>query len=148
MTIIKKKKCSILAAIIAVVLIFSPIMQIPALAAIHPNDTEAKALKNLGIILGDESGFALDRNPTRVEASVILLRLLGKESIASTTPYEHPFDDVPDWADSYIGYLYHFGLTKGISETQFGNSTVTANQMMTFILRALGYSDSEPATDF
>lgn len=112
-----------------------------AIAALHPDDTEAKALKDLGIFLGNENGFALNEEPTRVEAAVVLLRILGKESEAIEENLPHNFDDIPNWADAQIGYLYQCGLVKGMSNTHFGNDPVDFNQMMTMILRALGYND-------
>lgn len=117
-----------------------------ALAAIHPDDTEAYALKELGIFNGRENGFALEEKPNRVEAAVILLRLIGKEQEALAENIPNGFTDVPDWADAQIGYLYQKGLIKGMSETTFGNNPIDFNQMMTLILRALGYS--EAADDF
>jgi len=118
----------------------------PALAAIHPDDTEAAALKELGIFNGRGDGFALSEQPTRVEAAIILLRLIGKESVAEAANLANNFDDVPDWADAQIGYLYQEGFVKGTSDTHFGNDAVNFEQMMTMILRAMGYR--EDAGDF
>jgi hypothetical protein len=111
-------------------------------AAIHPEDLEANALKVLDIFVGRQDGFALDQELTRVEAAVILLRLLGKESAALAEKRPHPFVDVPEWAGDHIGYLYQNALINGMSETHFGNSSVTFDQMMTMLMRALGYDDS------
>ena len=107
-------------------------------ASIHPDDTEAYALKELGIIQGRSDGFALDEKPTRVEAAVILLRLLGKEAEALKSNEKHNFDDVPDWANAQLGYLYNKGLINGVSDSHFGNDSIDFNQMMTMILRVYG----------
>lgn len=54
----------------------------------------------------------------------------------------HPFTDVPDWAGAYAGYAFASGITSGVSETSFGtDEELTANQFITFVLRALGYND-------
>lgn len=90
--------------------------------------------------------FDLDRAPTREEAITMLVRLLGKESVAKTGQWSSPFADVAEWAKPYVGYAYSKGLTNGMTATTFGGKqTVTAAQYITFVLRALGYSSS---TDF
>ena len=39
--------------------------------------------------------------------------------------------DVADWADNYAGFVYEKGITKGISEEEFGMSmTATAQQFV------------------
>jgi hypothetical protein len=51
---------------------------------------------------------------------------------------------VDSWANSYVGYAYANGLTKGMSDHQFGaNQLVSTYQFLTFALRALGYDDSQ-----
>lgn len=86
--------------------------------------------------------FALERYPTRVEALVMLIRLLGKENEAKNGDWKHPFTDVPGWADKYVGYAYEKGLTKGVSSAEFGTGTASVQMYLTFVLRALGYSDA------
>ncbi len=109
--------------------------------------TQAKALQTLGLFKGDGSegddSFALTRGLTRVESIVMLLRLLGKETAALEAQFEHPFEDVPQWADNYIGYAYENGMTNGEEETRFGTGDATAAMYLTFVLRSLGYSDQD-----
>ena len=108
-------------------------------------DAEAKAgaLKSLGLFKGvSDTDFDLNREPTRVEALVMLIRTLGEEDAALKGNYTHPFTDVPVWADAYVGYAYETGLTKGISATEFGSGNASAAMYVTFMLRALGYSDA------
>ena len=45
----------------------------------------------------------------------MLTRLLGAEKTALAGNWKHPFTDVPQWADKYVGWLYQNGLTKGVS---------------------------------
>ena len=103
----------------------------------------AETLKTLGLFVGSDRGFELDRAPTRVEEVVMLIRLLGKELEALGGSWTHPFTDVPAWADKYIGYAYENSLAGGIGGGKFGTDTpATAQMFATFVLRALGYNDS------
>ncbi|MEG1500874.1 MAG: transglutaminase-like domain-containing protein [Clostridiales bacterium] len=127
--------------ILTIIIIACPIS--PALASDMDNpQREAMALKELGIFLGREDGFALEEKPNRIEASIVLLRLLGKEDEAISKRIPHPFQDVPQWASPQIGWLYQKGLVNGVNANKFDNSPITNWQMMTMLLRALGYNDS------
>ena len=107
-------------------------------------EKQAEALKSLGLFQGvSDTDFDLDRAPTRVEAVVMLLRLLGSEEEALSGSYSHPFVDVPEWADAYIGYAYQEGIANGISSTEFGMGDASAAMYLTYVLRALGYSDAD-----
>ncbi len=102
----------------------------------------ADALKDMGLFMGTGSGFDLERAPTRTEAVVMLLRMLGEEKMAQNSSYTSPFTDVPAWAAKNIAYAYNKGYTSGTSKTTLGsNDLVTPEQFFTFMLRALGYSD-------
>jgi hypothetical protein len=112
-------------------------------------ETEAALrLKALGLFQGvgtnpDGSvNFDLTRAPSRTEALVMLIRLLGKDAEANGGSWKHPFTDVPGWANEEVGYAYEKGLTKGSSATEFGTGTASAQMYLTFVLRALGYSDA------
>jgi len=107
----------------------------------------AQELNSLGLFNGTDNGYELDRAPSRAEAAVMLVRLLGKEEQALSSSASHPFTDVPQWADRYIAYMYDEGLTNGISATQFGAAQACEARMyVTFVLRALNYNDA--AGDF
>lgn len=108
----------------------------------------ADALKALGLFLGDGSGYALNRAPGRMEALVMLIRLLGEEQAALQCTDAYPFNDEPTWKNGklYITYGYLQGYSKG---TGYGGFSPYANtsleQYLTFVLRSLGYQDG---TDF
>ena len=108
---------------------------------------KADALNKLGLLNGvgkNENGsidYDIERTPTRLEALVMLIRLLGKDEDAKTGNWVCPFDDVPDWGKAYVSYAYENGLTNGISDTKFGVGDATAKMYLTFALRALGYDD-------
>lgn len=108
-------------------------------------EEEANILKSLGVFKGTDNGFELDREPTRIEGLVMFVRLLGMESEALSGDYNHPFTDVPVWADGYVGWAYESGYTKGVGEGKFGTGNIQSKSYFTFILRALGYEDG---TDF
>ncbi len=136
----------LIAAILCVVMVMSllPMSAFAASGTLVREEALAKELKALGIFKGvSETDFALDRAPTRTEALVMLIRVLGRESDALAKGGRHPFLDVPQWADKYVGYAYENNLTNGVSATKFGsNSIASASMYLTFVLRALGYSDS------
>ncbi len=106
----------------------------------------AGELKDLGLFKGvSDTDFALGRAPSRIEAVIMLIRVLGKEKEVSGSTWRHPFTDVPEWANNYIGYAYSKGLTNGSSTSRFGSGDASAAMYMTFMLRALGYSDTNGA---
>lgn len=103
----------------------------------------AAGLKKLTLFKGvSDTDFALERVPSRIEALVIMLRLMGKEAEILAGEYKHPFSDVPAWADKYVGYAFENKLTNGISATKFGVGNATDTQFITFVLRAMNYSDA------
>lgn len=117
----------------------------------YPGDTEAQAqmLYDLGLFKGTDKGFALEKSMTRAEASVMLTRLLGAEKTALAGNWKHPFTDVPQWADKYVGWLHQNGLTKGVSATLYGSQrNVTCDQYCIFLTRAHLDADSYQGTAF
>lgn len=103
---------------------------------------EAEKLNVLSIFKGTDKGFQLDRPPTRIEAGIIFVRLVGGEEEALTNKYPHPFTDVPKWGQDYVGFLYKHKLTKGINESKFGSrKIVKSSEYMTMALRSIGYHD-------
>ena len=117
---------------------------------INGSGERARILNELGLFQGEgvnsdgTINFALDKAPTRVESLVMLIRLLGKESEALSAKYPHPFTDVADWADPYIGYAYKNALTDGVSPSRFGSNLKSEGYTyLTFMLRALGYKDGK-----
>lgn len=103
----------------------------------------ADSLHEMGLFQGTQNGYDLDRTPTRAEASVMLVRLLGKEAEAKTLTYTAPFTDLKGWEKPYVQYLYSNGLANGTNRTTFNpTGKCTAQMYATFLLRALGYSDT------
>ena len=103
----------------------------------------AASLKTLTLFRGSDTGygegFDLEKAPTRMEALIMLIRLLGEESEALTCTAYQPFTDVPDWALPYAAYAY----SNGVGPTTFGTTMSASAEMYTeFLLRALRYSST------
>ncbi len=108
----------------------------------------ADALKTLGLFRGSNLGYELERAPSRTEALIMLIRLLGEESAALSGDAVTPFNDLTIWAEGkqYVAYGYRMRYTNGTGATTFSpNMAGTLEQYLTFVLRALGYQDG---TDF
>lgn len=103
----------------------------------------ADSLHEMGLFQGTQNGYDLDRTPTRAEAAVMLVRLLGKEAEVKTLTYTAPFTDLKGWEKPYVQYLYSNGLANGTNRTTFNpTGKCTAQMYAVFLLRALGYSDT------
>ena len=109
----------------------------------------AAALKQLnlfqGTFTGYGEGFDLELAPTRLQALIMFIRVLGEEQAALAWSGTTPFTDIAkgSQAEKYVGYAYEKGYTNGFSATQFKpGSAVNAYQYTEFILRAMGYSSA------
>ena len=112
-------------------------------------NTMAQALKNINLFKGSFTGygqgFDLEVAPTRVQALIMFIRVLGEEDAALAYTGGTPFTDVSkgSLSEKYVGYAYEKGYTKGYSATTFRpNQNIPANQYVEFLLRAMGYRDS------
>lgn len=105
---------------------------------------QASKLSEVGVFVGTGNGFELNRAPNRLEALVVMIRLLGAEPEANAMKNDPSvFTDVPAWGVGYANYAYANGLTKGLGNGLFGyDRLIKSNEYMTFMLRSLGYSDS------
>ncbi len=133
----------------AAVLLALSLLALPALAAGDAAVECAERLHTLGLFQGinpdrfDQESMALDQPATRIEALVMFLRLMGWEDAALSSGLTHSFPDVDDWAGPYVGYAWQNHLTNGLDDGTFGSArTVTLNEYVTFVLRALGYDDA------
>jgi uncharacterized membrane protein YgcG len=132
------KKCLI-------AMLLSALMLMTCAAAATTNQqNSADALNSMGLFLGTDKGYELDKQLMRSDGITMLVRLLGKEADAKSGKYTHPFTDVLDWAKGYVGYAYENKITKGVNEegTLFGYSmNMDSAQFLTLVLRTLGYTD-------
>ncbi|MBR5266539.1 MAG: S-layer homology domain-containing protein, partial [Clostridia bacterium] len=103
----------------------------------------ADKLNSLGLFKGTDAGYQLDQPSTRIQGIVMLIRLLGKENEALGETRSAPFTDV-GWGKEYTSYAYNTGLTKGTGADTFTpNKQIKAIEYLTFLLRALGYSEEK-----
>lgn len=109
----------------------------------------ASALKTLhlfqGSLTGYGQGYDLEAAPTRLQALIMFIRVLGEEEQALAWTGTTPFTDLQpgSQAERYVGYAYSKGYTNGYSATQFKPSgAVNAYQYTEFVLRAMGYSST------
>lgn len=96
--------------------------------------------EGMGTLPSGRPDFALDQTANRTQAAVMLVRVLGAEQEAKSNRYKNPYTDVPTWADGYVGYAVAKNITNGMGSNFGAASTITANQFVTQMLRALGYS--------
>jgi len=110
----------------------------------------AAALKTLhlfkGSFTGYGEGFDLEVAPTRLQALIMFIRVLGEEDEALAWTGTTPFTDIAkgSQAEQYVGYAYSKGYTNGYTKTTFKPAgAVNAYQYTEFVLRAMGYSSAE-----
>ena len=118
----------------------------------------ADALFEMGLFQGSGtaygSGYDLEVPSTRIMGLVMFLRLIGEEQAALSSTAVNPFADTAAWSDRYLAYAYEKGYVNGVGESASGrlyyapDRQISANEYMTLILRALGYTDSGTAPDF
>ena len=113
----------------------------------------AAALKTMHLFKGSFTGYGqgydLEVAPTRLQALIMFIRVLGEEDEALSYTGSHPFTDIAKGtqADKYVGYAYAKGYTNGYSANTFRPSqAIPANQYVEFILRAMGFSSSANTT--
>ena len=133
----------------SIIIAASLICAFPAYAASDSQIQAAVSLYSMGLFSGTGTNsdgtpvFDLDAPLTRAQGTVILVNLLGCASKAENGSWSIPFDDVPEWAQKYVGYAYNSGYVSGRSAGSFDpDSYIDANQFCAFILRALGFSEA------
>ena len=118
-------------------------LPLPAGAALVSPYDAAETLSALGLLHGTEKGMELDREVTRAEAAVMVLRLLGLESEARKETAACPFTD-GGWAAPQLAFAWNRGLVRGRSSTYFGSAEkADLRDFVTLLLRALGYSETQ-----
>ena len=117
---------------------------VPAASALSGEQARAAdTLYTLGVITGTSDGYGLSSSATRAQAVTLLVRLAGAEATAKTDNWISGFLDVPSWAEVAVNYASHQDWVSGITPIRFApDGAVTANAYCAFLLRMLGYSDT------
>lgn len=114
-------------------------------------EAAVQALMDIGAITGDTDGlFHPDNNLTRAQACSIVVKTINPPSAelfgtATQAIQQSGFTDLGGygWAASYINYASNNDIAKGVGNNKFApGSPVTTDQMVTFVLRAAGYTDA------
>jgi len=118
------------------------ILSVTVFAVDKSDVNTADALNELGLFLGTDNGYELEKGLTRAEGVTLLVRMIGMEKTAQNGVYNNEFTDVPEWAAGYVGYAFENGITNGTAVTTFSpNDKMTDYMFLTLVLRALNYSD-------
>lgn len=116
---------------------------------VSPEVTEQEAaqrLSYLGLLSGSgwkdgKIDFELERNLTKLETLILIVRMLGVETEVLENPAEHPYTDVPEWGSAYVGYFYENGVFAEEGPAEFlPDNNVSSEEFLTFMLYALGYT--------
>jgi len=149
-------KCCLIMIIILVVSIISPInpskayekykVETPTVMRYDNSEemTSAIRLKEMGILLDQGKGFELYKESTRLDGVIIYINLIRREEeIKGYEDVECKFSDVPEWGVRYVNYALDNQLIQETGSTTFGSQTIIdANVGASFLLTALGYSES------
>ena len=127
-------------------------LTLPAYAGGTSTQEHAALLSSLNLFRGTGTAsdgspvYSLHNLPTRLQGLIMLVRLLGAEEEALALDGITPFTDVSNFTDAarYISYAYENGITNGTSPVTFTpGGTLTVNAYMAFLLRALGYTETD-----
>ncbi len=137
-----KKKIWLMVLIFAISMSFGTSVTVSG--ASQTGNVYADILVTMGMLKGSAKGYQLERNPTRIEGLVMMIRLLGKEAeVLKRSDKTSVFQDVDPWAIPYVNYAYEQGLTKGTGANRFSpNLLLTTTDYVSFALRSMGYTES------
>lgn len=143
----------LLAVLLAVAMMATMVM-VPVFAE-ETEPTDAEIIADLGILVGEGNGVTaeyLAKDTRRIQAAVLIVKLMGKLDEATSGTYTENFTDanLAGWADGerILGYLYAnpelgwAGNTDGSFDPQ---GLATPQMLYKVILELLGY---ETGTDF
>ena len=98
------------------------------------------ALEHLGL-----PAITLDSQMLWEELAEYIVKLTGAEEEALRERYQHPYTGVSENRDAYVGYVYARWIFTGLDTL---SDTVDEKNMLSTLLRMLGYSDNRGETDF
>jgi len=152
MSRVKKSRASkFLALVVALTFLLS--MAAPAFASAPAalQQTEAARLQTLGIIAGFPDGsLGLDQTITRAQFAKVIAIATGNEIIADAminSPTSFPDAKVGVWYTGYVNVASELGYILGYPDGTFKpNQAITNAEVLTILLRALGYDDRLPGS--
>ncbi|MGI6751856.1 MAG: S-layer homology domain-containing protein [Anaerovoracaceae bacterium] len=109
-------------------------------------DTNAEGavavLSALGVINGYPDGtFKPEKTVTRAEMAKLIVVALGMDNYVEGMYPTFP-DAKGNWAQNFIAWCASYGIIEGFPDGTFKpNNTVTLQQAVTMVVRALGYQD-------
>ncbi len=118
----------------------------------QPYEAAVQALYDKGVITGDVDGqYHGDSNLTRAQAAIIIVKAIDPLAAdlvgtASQTPAQNGFRDMSGygWAADFINYMVSHDITVGYPDGTFKpGRNVSVAEMITFAVRAAGYTDSK-----
>ena len=139
-----KKLMSLITALVMVLSLSS----IPVSAAVFPDvagtscESAVTVLTGLRVINGYEDGtYRPDRTVSRAEIAKLIVSIMGKTSLAtSTTPSFYDMDTAV-WSIPYVEYAVTKGIINGYGDGRYGPSNpVKYNEALKMIVCALGYT--------
>lgn len=141
----KHKLQRTLATALALALLTGPALAASPFPDVDENAEYAEAveyLKDVGIMQGDDKGnFNPNQTVTRAEMATIICRMLDETDLTVS----NVFSDVPTnhWANKYVAKAARLGIVNGYGSGLFGpNDTVTYEQAVTMIVRAMGLEEA------
>ncbi len=100
-------------------------------------EAEINALMEDGLIAGTDEGAEPLKPLSRIEATAMLVRILGLED-AQTSEVSYFADIASDnWGAKYANIAYDNGIAAGVGDNQFApNEIITASQFASLLLRS------------
>ena len=118
-------------------------LPIPEILETKPTyEAEAQELLEAGILKGTDKGLELLKPLSRIEATTILVRILGFEN--EPTSDVSYFADIPsdNWGAKYANIAADKNIAAGVGDGLFApNDTITASQFATMVLRAGNHAE-------
>ncbi len=113
---------------------------------INTQKDAANKLVTLGILTGYTDGtLKLDNTITRAEFTTVAVRLICKDNLMDKYKIDTKFNDVSSkhWASPYINIAVEEGLVNGYPDDTFKpENNITYGEVLTLLVRILGYKDS------
>ncbi len=137
--------------IILVAIFILSIVAMPAYAE-QDIDSKADALSMVSVLKGSGTGYNLEGQLKRSEASTFIVRLLGQENHVLNNSENYSITNFPDvkstdWFTPYVSYCVEQGILVGYLDGNFKpNDPISEKSFLKMVLCALGYIYGEDFT--